>query len=135
MATVECAYPVATAHGTDSIHERSLCVKVPRLRKIKDDNLEQMSDDQDERPESESPKPQEPNPSPSNRPMNGRRNASEIAGETIETVGESTGRFPRPTQSGGGESTGKHAFLVGAGILISRIIGVVRQRVFAHYLG
>jgi peptidoglycan biosynthesis protein MviN/MurJ (putative lipid II flippase) len=30
------------------------------------------------------------------------------------------------------ESTGRHAFLVGAGILISRIIGVIRQRVFAH---
>jgi hypothetical protein len=26
-------------------------------------------------------------------------------------------------------------FMVGAGILISRIIGVIRQRVFAHYLG
>ncbi len=65
------------------------------------------------------------------------RNASEIAGETIAVVGESTGRFPRaPIQEGGaGESTGKSAFLVGAGILISRIIGVIRQRVFAHYLG
>jgi len=65
------------------------------------------------------------------------RNASEIAGETIAVVGESTGRFPRaPIQKGGaGESTGKSAFLVGAGILISRIIGVIRQRVFAHYLG
>ncbi len=65
------------------------------------------------------------------------RNASEIAGETIAVVGESTGRFPRaPIQEGGaGESTGKSAFLVGAGILISRIIGVIRQRVFAHYFG
>ena len=25
--------------------------------------------------------------------------------------------------------------MVGAGILISRLIGVIRQRVFAHYLG
>lgn len=33
------------------------------------------------------------------------------------------------------ESTAKHAFLVGAGILISRIIGLVRQRIFAHYFG
>src|SRR6266704_1496718 len=65
------------------------------------------------------------------------RNASEIAGETIAVVGESTGRFPRaPIQKGGaGESTGKSAFLAGTGILISRIIGVIRQRVFAHYLG
>jgi putative peptidoglycan lipid II flippase len=67
--------------------------------------------------------------------VDGRLNASEIAGETVATVGESTGRFPRPGDGGGGESTGKHAFLVGAGILISRIIGVIRQRVFAHYLG
>jgi len=33
------------------------------------------------------------------------------------------------------ESTGRSALMVGAGILISRIIGVIRQRVFAHYLG
>ena len=33
------------------------------------------------------------------------------------------------------ESTTHHAFLVGAGILISRIIGVLRQRIFAYYFG
>ncbi len=33
------------------------------------------------------------------------------------------------------ESTGRHAFLVAAGILISRIVGLVRQRVFSHYFG
>ena len=66
--------------------------------------------------------------------LNGRRNASEIAGETINVVGESTGRFPRVSDRTQ-ESTGRHAFMVGAGILISRIIGVIRQRVFAHYLG
>lgn len=33
------------------------------------------------------------------------------------------------------ESTTRHAFLVGAGILISRIIGLVRQRIFAYYFG
>lgn len=33
------------------------------------------------------------------------------------------------------ESTARHAFLVGAGILISRIIGLVRQRIFAEYFG
>jgi len=33
------------------------------------------------------------------------------------------------------ESSGRHAFLVGAGILISRIVGLVRQRVISHYLG
>ncbi len=65
------------------------------------------------------------------------RITAEIAGETIDVVGEATGEFPRPSSADptGGERTGKHAFMVGAGILISRIIGVVRQRVFAHYLG
>src|SRR5437867_10792001 len=66
-----------------------------------------------------------------------RLNAGEAAGETIAVMGESTGRFPRVDVSGNGkgESTGRSAFMVGAGILISRIIGVIRQRVFAHYLG
>src|SRR5207245_8038910 len=64
-------------------------------------------------------------------------NAAEIAGETVSVIGEATGRFPRSlsVERSERESTGKHAFMVGAGILISRIIGVVRQRVFAHYLG
>jgi putative peptidoglycan lipid II flippase len=64
-------------------------------------------------------------------------NAAEIAGETISVVGEATGRFPRPpsVELSEREATGRHAFMVAAGILISRIIGVIRQRVFAHYLG
>jgi putative peptidoglycan lipid II flippase len=33
------------------------------------------------------------------------------------------------------ESTGRHAFLVAAGILLSRILGLVRQHVFSHYFG
>jgi putative peptidoglycan lipid II flippase len=33
------------------------------------------------------------------------------------------------------ESSGRHAFLVGAGILISRVVGLIRQRVISHYLG
>lgn len=33
------------------------------------------------------------------------------------------------------ENTGRHAFLVAAGILISRLFGLVRQRVFAYYFG
>jgi putative peptidoglycan lipid II flippase len=66
-----------------------------------------------------------------------RLNAGEAAGETIAVMGESTGRFPRVDVGGDGkgESTGRSAVMVGAGILISRIIGVIRQRVFAHYLG
>jgi putative peptidoglycan lipid II flippase len=62
--------------------------------------------------------------------------ASSIAGETVDPVGESTGRFPVSSRRRAPEaSTGRSAFLVGAGILISRIVGLVRQRVFAHYFG
>ncbi len=64
------------------------------------------------------------------------RNTAEISGEMTEVVGEATGEFPRdPAVRVEGESTGRSAFMVAAGILISRIIGVIRQRVFAHYLG
>jgi putative peptidoglycan lipid II flippase len=64
-------------------------------------------------------------------------NAAEIAGETTTVVGEATGRFPGAAgvERSERESTARSAFMVGTGILISRIIGVVRQRVFAHYLG
>lgn len=64
--------------------------------------------------------------------------ASSIAGETIDPVGESTGQFPisvlNPPRARDA-NTGRSAFLVGAGILISRIVGLVRQRIFAHYFG
>src|SRR5256886_5249990 len=65
------------------------------------------------------------------------RNTAEISGETIDVIGEATGEFPRVSTADAGrsESTGRSAFMVGAGILISRIIGVIRQRVFAYYLG
>src|SRR6266550_2125985 len=65
------------------------------------------------------------------------RNTAEISGETIDVVGEATGEFPRVStaDSEDGESTGRAAFMVGAGILISRIIGVIRQRVFGYYFG
>src|SRR5712664_2889978 len=62
--------------------------------------------------------------------------ASSIAGETIDPVGEGVGKFSvtspaKPHEPGSGRS----AFLVGSGILISRIIGLIRQRVFAYYFG
>src|SRR5437868_7455986 len=65
------------------------------------------------------------------------RNTAKISGETIDVVGEAIGEFPRVSSPDGedGENTGRSALMVGAGILISRIIGVIRQRVFAHYLG
>ncbi|HBB89583.1 MAG TPA: murein biosynthesis integral membrane protein MurJ [Blastocatellia bacterium] len=61
--------------------------------------------------------------------------AGSIAGETIEQVGDAgidspVGKTAKPERS-----SGRSAFLVGAGILISRIVGLVRQRVFAHYFG
>ena len=33
------------------------------------------------------------------------------------------------------EKTGRHAFLVGAGILLTRVAGLFRQSVFFHYFG
>jgi len=56
----------------------------------------------------------------------------EAAGEATHVIGEATGDFPAPKTE---EATGRSAMLVGMGILISRIVGVIRQRVFAHYLG
>src|SRR2546428_1582642 len=103
-----------------------------------------MNDDQDsesQAPDSESQgdtsNASSPEPTEDTKSFDIGRNATEAAGETYAVVGESTGRFPRtpsvePTES---EGTGKHAMMVGAGILISRIIGVIRQRVFGHYLG
>ncbi|MDX6383521.1 MAG: putative peptidoglycan lipid flippase, partial [Blastocatellia bacterium] len=68
--------------------------------------------------------------------LDSRSSASEIAGETVDVVGAATGTFPpAETEQSERESTAKGAFMVGAGILISRIIGVIRQRVFAYYLG
>jgi putative peptidoglycan lipid II flippase len=62
--------------------------------------------------------------------------ASSIAGETIEQVGTAGGEFPSVAPHAKPEkSTGRSAFMVGAGILISRIVGLARQRVFAHYFG
>lgn len=62
--------------------------------------------------------------------------ASSIAGETIEQVGTAGGETPQAAPDSKVErSTGRSAFMVGAGILISRIVGLARQRVFAHYFG
>src|SRR6266446_5916635 len=104
-----------------------------------------MNDEQDYGPPSHDPSAgseasssQPPVPaSQDNEGFNSRRNAAEIAGETVAIVGEATGQFQRPpsVERGERESTGKSAFLVGAGILISRVIGVIRQRVFGHYFG
>src|SRR6266550_4432338 len=62
--------------------------------------------------------------------------ASSIAGETMDQVGTAGGETPLVAPGAKTEkSTGRSAFLVGAGILISRIVGLIRQRVFAFYFG
>jgi putative peptidoglycan lipid II flippase len=60
--------------------------------------------------------------------------ASSIAGETMKQVGDA-GIERAVGETRTERSSGKSAFLVGAGILISRVVGLVRQRVFAHYFG
>src|SRR3954468_9524204 len=61
-------------------------------------------------------------------------NASLIAAETVATIG--AGTVGAPDRSKPKEvQTGRHAAMVGAGILISRVVGLVRQRVFAYYFG
>ncbi|MBV9924123.1 MAG: murein biosynthesis integral membrane protein MurJ [Acidobacteria bacterium] len=62
-----------------------------------------------------------------------------LAGQREAQVGAATGEFPAEAVRARGErktfSTGKGAFLVGAGILLSRIVGVIRQRIFGYFLG
>jgi putative peptidoglycan lipid II flippase len=105
-----------------------------------------MNDEQDSGPKSQVPDSDQqggnsldstPDVTQETQGFNVGGNAAEIAGETVSVVGEATGRFPRApsVERSGRESTAKSAFMVGAGILISRIIGVIRQRVFSHYLG
>src|SRR4051794_15257760 len=62
--------------------------------------------------------------------------ADVVAGETLEQIGAGTveARVDSPAAKAH-PSTGRSAFFVGAGILISRIVGLVRQRIFAHYFG
>src|SRR5438552_9437026 len=69
--------------------------------------------------------------------VSSNRDAGLIAGESLEQVGESSGTVTAQPASAHPvrESTGKSAFLVGAGILISRIVGLIRQRIFAYYFG
>jgi putative peptidoglycan lipid II flippase len=61
--------------------------------------------------------------------------AALIAGETLEQVGAATEAHAEPQASTTHPSTGRSAFFVGAGILISRIVGLARQRIFAYYFG
>ena len=81
---------------------------------------------------------QQPEAGAHDDPQPSHQDASLIAGETDIAVGAVTGEFPAERVQAAREreaSTGKHAFLVMAGILLSRIVGLVRQRVMAHYFG
>ena len=62
--------------------------------------------------------------------------AGMIAGETLEPMAATPGEpvIQKPAKKSE-PSTGRSAFFVGSGILISRIIGLIRQRIFAHYFG
>src|SRR6202000_3335658 len=44
-------------------------------------------------------------------------------------------RMPSLASSEQRESTGRHAVLVASGIMLSRLFGVVRTSVFAHFFG
>jgi putative peptidoglycan lipid II flippase len=84
---------------------------------------------------SERPNPEDA-PSVSPEQTKAHDQASGIAGETLEQVGAAGGEAPAVPPSVSKEtSTAKSAFFVGAGILISRIVGLARQRVFAYYFG
>jgi putative peptidoglycan lipid II flippase len=75
--------------------------------------------------------------------VNPEQPAGAVAGETLEQVGDATGATapatpPAPPESPKRKtetSTSRSAYFVGAGILISRIVGLIRQRIFAHYFG
>lgn len=62
--------------------------------------------------------------------------AGVIAGETLEPMAAAPGvGLAQKSAKRAEPSTGRSAFFVGSGILISRIIGLIRQRIFAHYFG
>ena len=57
----------------------------------------------------------------------------EVSKEELKTQQKVDGLPSSPPSKN--ESTARHAFLVGAGILFSRVIGLLRQRIFAYYFG
>jgi putative peptidoglycan lipid II flippase len=84
---------------------------------------------------SESPENQKPSAPEALNEVN-EVDAGLIAGETVKQVGAITGEISGEKPVKRKEvSAGRSAFAVGSGILISRIIGLIRQRVFAHYFG
>ena len=84
---------------------------------------------------SDSPEPKSSGPSSEAESIGIHHDAGAIAGETLEPATAATATTDseplKKTQPG----TARSAFFVGAGILISRIVGLIRQRIFAHYFG
>jgi putative peptidoglycan lipid II flippase len=101
----------------------------------------------DDNPRNDSPENDPSSPASSNIPVNVtpevppvpgvvHDEASSIGGETMEQVGSAGGETPSAAAGKKTErSSERSAFFVGAGILISRIVGLIRQRVFSHYFG
>lgn len=95
-----------------------------------------MNDSSTSDDERQTKPPKSAKSSPEQPQLLDEENAARIAGETVEQVGASTVETtaaPQPANTH--PSTGRSAFFVGAGILISRIVGLARQRIFAHYFG
>lgn len=84
---------------------------------------------------SDSPERQSPAPSSEAESIGVHHDAGAIAGETLEPATAATSAPDTDRVTKGQPGTGRSAFFVGAGILISRIVGLIRQRIFAHYFG
>jgi putative peptidoglycan lipid II flippase len=54
---------------------------------------------------------------------------------TVPPAPAAAGGGPQPPARSRGEAAGRAALLVAAGILTSRVVGLIRQRVFAYYFG
>jgi putative peptidoglycan lipid II flippase len=83
----------------------------------------------------DSPERQPPAPSSEAESIGVHHDAGAIAGETLEPATPAGAAPDSDRASKAHPGTGRSAFFVGSGILISRIVGLIRQRIFAHYFG
>jgi putative peptidoglycan lipid II flippase len=83
----------------------------------------------------DSPERQPPSLSPEPESIGVHHDAGAIAGETLEPATAATSAPDSDRPSNAQPGTARSAFFVGSGILISRIVGLIRQRIFAHYFG
>jgi putative peptidoglycan lipid II flippase len=94
------------------------------------------ADKQGATPQQADPTEPHTHPPTEDEQISAHQDASLIAGETDVPVGTVTGEFPAEQAQAAREAgAGRHAFLVMAGILLSRVVGLIRQRVMAHYFG